>query len=189
MYEPVRYLPILADALQVLFGWWVVTLALVMALSRTMDVKRRQRWLRFGVLVGLLGGILGLVASGACLLGMANTPDAAVRASLTERLSGPYAWGLRLSLVTQLLWVATLVVARSRASWWLAWAVALVMSLPFERSVILITSLHRDYVPSGWTVPLQTWRLLLLPLMLLVSAPAMWFAQQRARHVNSDRSE
>jgi molybdopterin-containing oxidoreductase family membrane subunit len=69
-----------------------------------------------------------------------------------NRLSGPYApayWALILSnvLVPQLLWVP-----RVRSNVVLLWLIALVINIGMwlERFVIIVVSLHRDFLPSSW---------------------------------------
>ena len=74
------------------------------------------------------------------------------RFSQSNRMLGPYAWTYYLLiacnvLVPQLLWSA-----RVRSSPWLLLPIALVINLGMwtERFVIVVTSLHRDYLPSSW---------------------------------------
>jgi len=69
-----------------------------------------------------------------------------------NRMIGPYApafWSLILcnTLVPQLLWVRKI-----RMSPVLLWCIAIVANIGMwlERFVIVITSLHRDYLPSSW---------------------------------------
>jgi molybdopterin-containing oxidoreductase family membrane subunit len=69
-----------------------------------------------------------------------------------NRLSGPYApvyWSLILCniLVPQLLWVP-----RVRDNVLFLWVIALVINVGMwlERFVIIVVSLHRDFLPSSW---------------------------------------
>jgi molybdopterin-containing oxidoreductase family membrane subunit len=73
-------------------------------------------------------------------------------ALLRNRLAGPYAWsywGLLLcnGLIPQLLWLA-----RVRRNLGLLVAISLVINLGMwlERFVIVVGSLHRDFLPSAW---------------------------------------
>lgn len=180
MNEPLRYAALVAELAQGLFGWWIVILVLLWNVVHVSDAERWQRWLRNGLWVGIVGCALALTTFGAWCLQQAFSPDPEVRAALMARCSGPYAWGFWLSLFGHVLMVAVLVMAHARASWWLAWAVALLMSLPFERLVILITSLHRDYLPSSWKMYQQAVLHLVAPIALLLSALLMAWAQRRA---------
>lgn len=48
----------------------------------------------------------------------------------------------------------------------------------FERLVMVITSLHRDYLPTSWTL-YHTWLDLLTPIALLFCALLMWRTERR----------
>ena len=72
--------------------------------------------------------------------------------SQTNRMLGPYAWTYWLlvacNIVTpQLLWSQTV-----RSSPWVLFPIALVINLGMwaERFVIVVVSLHRDFLPSSW---------------------------------------
>jgi len=69
-----------------------------------------------------------------------------------NRMHGPYAyyyWALILcnGLTPQLLWIKKL-----RANLLVLWLISLVVSIGMwlERFVIVVTSLHRDFLPSSW---------------------------------------
>jgi molybdopterin-containing oxidoreductase family membrane subunit len=72
--------------------------------------------------------------------------------SQVNRLFGPYAlayWAMLTCnvLVPQVLWFG-----KARANTWILWVVSAVVLLGMwlERYVIVITSLHRDFLPSAW---------------------------------------
>lgn len=76
-----------------------------------------------------------------------------------NRSTGPYAWAFWTMLVCnvglpQLLWIKKL-----RRSIAFSVIIALIVSVGmwFERFVIIVTSLHRDYLPSSWTMFSPTW--------------------------------
>ncbi len=76
-----------------------------------------------------------------------------------NRALGPYAWGYWImfccnALVPQLLWIR-----RVRRSVWLMFPVIILVNVGmwFERFVIVVTSLHRDYLPSSWDMYVPTW--------------------------------
>lgn len=73
--------------------------------------------------------------------------------AISNRLFGPYAFGFWMYPIvyvgaTQLLWIARC--RRSRVIHWMV-ALLIVVMLSFERLIISITSLHRDYLPSSWS--------------------------------------
>jgi molybdopterin-containing oxidoreductase family membrane subunit len=72
--------------------------------------------------------------------------------SVWNRLTGPYRhyyWALMAcNIVTpQLLWFK-----RTRSTPWILWCIAMVVNagMWLERFVIVVTSLHRDFLPSSW---------------------------------------
>ena len=71
---------------------------------------------------------------------------------VTNRMVGPYApyyWSLIACNVVfpQLLWSS-----RVRANTWALWILSLVVGVGMwlERFIIVVTSLHRDFLPSSW---------------------------------------
>jgi hypothetical protein len=69
-----------------------------------------------------------------------------------NRITGPYWWAYWLSpvlwlIVTQLLWSKK--VAASKA---MRILISLIMIFDIEKFVIFMTSFHRDYLPSSWTM-------------------------------------
>jgi len=69
-----------------------------------------------------------------------------------NRALGPYAWGYWIMvscnvLIPQLLWLRGV---RSRMGVVLVICVLVNVGMWFERFVIIVTSLHRDYLPSNW---------------------------------------
>jgi hypothetical protein len=76
-----------------------------------------------------------------------------------NRALGPYAWSYWIMVgcnvvVPQLLWRGKL-----RVNPWALFAISILVNVGmwFERFVIIITSLHRDYLPSSWGMFVPTW--------------------------------
>ncbi len=76
-----------------------------------------------------------------------------------NRALGPYAWAYWTMvscnvLVPQLLWFKKI-----RRSAWLMYPIILLINVGmwFERFVITVTSLHRDYLPTSWDYYTPTW--------------------------------
>ena len=76
-----------------------------------------------------------------------------------NRMTGPYAWAYwtMVSCIVfggQLLWIRKL-----RTSPVALFLLSLVVNVGmwFERFVIIVTSLHRDFLPSNWTMYMPTW--------------------------------
>lgn len=76
-----------------------------------------------------------------------------------NRFSGPYAWSywtmMTCNVITpQLFWIKKI-----RTNLTLTFILSIIVNIGmwFERFVIITTSLHRDYVPSSWTMFHPTW--------------------------------
>jgi molybdopterin-containing oxidoreductase family membrane subunit len=77
---------------------------------------------------------------------------------IVNRVLGPYAWGYWImvgcnALVPQLFWSR-----RVRASIPVIFVVSILINVGmwFERFIIIVTSLHRDYLPSSWAMYMPT---------------------------------
>ncbi len=73
---------------------------------------------------------------------------------MLNRVTGPYGWVFGLMMlcnvvIPQLLWIKRI---RTNSLW--LWGISLVISFGmwFERFVIVVTSLHRDFLPSSWAM-------------------------------------
>jgi Ni/Fe-hydrogenase subunit HybB-like protein len=69
-------------------------------------------------------------------------------------ISGTYGWAGLLTitcniLIPQLLWFKR---CRTRYAWMIFVAVAVTVGMWFERFVIIVVSLHQDYLPSAWRI-------------------------------------
>ena len=76
------------------------------------------------------------------------------QASLLNRMTGPYRWAYWIMIgcnvvSAQLLWIRKL-----RTSLLFTFILSIVINIGmwFERFVIIVTSLHRDFLPSSWTM-------------------------------------
>ena len=69
-----------------------------------------------------------------------------------NRMTGPYAWAYWMlifcnGLVPQTLWIKRL---RTNTTWLFIMALIVSVGMWLERFVIIVTSLHRDFLPSSW---------------------------------------
>lgn len=76
-----------------------------------------------------------------------------------NRVSGPYWWAywtmMTCNVISpQLFWIRKI---RTSIVW--SWVLSIVVNIGmwFERFVIIVTSLHRDYIPSSWVMFYPTW--------------------------------
>jgi hypothetical protein len=170
----------LAEVLQAVFVFAIVVLA-VWRVIRPSSGNWRA-WLRACATIGICGGLLGTVVITGSMIDqfVSSSGDDSERYALINRWSGPYwwsFWGRPLSLI---IMSVLLFVARKRSSWWIAWTMALLLSILLGLLIIVITSLHRDYLPSSWMVLRPGWSALVVPIMLLFSAGLTLWAQWRA---------
>ena len=75
------------------------------------------------------------------------------RFTFINRAFGPYAWAywtmISCNVISpQLFWVKKI---RTSIPWMFALSIFVNIGMWFERFVIIVTSLHRDYLPSSWT--------------------------------------
>lgn len=80
-------------------------------------------------------------------------------AAFANRISGPYWWAywtmMTCNVVSpQLFWFKKI-----RTSIQISWVLSIVVNIGmwFERFVIIVTSLHRDFLPSSWAMFYPTW--------------------------------
>ena len=81
------------------------------------------------------------------------------RFAFINRAIGPYAWAYWIMMTCnvlspQLLWIKKL---RRNLIFTFILSIFINIGMWFERFVIIVTSLHRDYLPSSWTMYAPTW--------------------------------
>jgi molybdopterin-containing oxidoreductase family membrane subunit len=76
-----------------------------------------------------------------------------------NRFIGPYWWAACMMygcnvLMTQMMWSK-----KVRTNIPISWVLSIIVNIGmwFERFVIIVTSLHRDYIPSSWAMFYPTW--------------------------------
>jgi molybdopterin-containing oxidoreductase family membrane subunit len=81
------------------------------------------------------------------------------RFAFINRAVGPFAWGYWIMIscnvvVPQLFWFK-----RFRQNLALVWVLAILVNVGmwFERFVIIVVSLHREFIPANWSYYLPTW--------------------------------
>jgi len=81
------------------------------------------------------------------------------RFAFVNQAAGPFAWGYWIMIfcnvvVPQLFWFK-----RFRRNLALVWVLAILVNVGmwFERFVIIVVSLHREFIPANWSYYLPTW--------------------------------
>ena len=74
------------------------------------------------------------------------------RSTMWNRMTGPYWWAYWCLILTNILIPQLLWVKRVRANVVALWMLSIVINIGMwlERFVIIVTSLHRDFLPSSW---------------------------------------
>ena len=76
-----------------------------------------------------------------------------------NRFSGPYAWAYWIMMTCNVITPQLFWIKKIRINFTLTFILSIVVNIGmwFERFVIITTSLHRDYLPSSWTMFHPTW--------------------------------
>ncbi len=76
-----------------------------------------------------------------------------------NRVSGPYAWAYWIMMTCNVITPQLFWFKKIRTSIPISWILSIVVNIGmwFERFVIIVTSLHRDYIPSSWAMFYPTW--------------------------------
>ncbi|HWV73092.1 MAG TPA: NrfD/PsrC family molybdoenzyme membrane anchor subunit [Pseudosphingobacterium sp.] len=79
--------------------------------------------------------------------------------AFANRVAGPYWWAYWTMMTCNVISPQLFWVKRIRTSIPISWALSIVVNIGmwFERFVIIVTSLHRDYLPSSWAMFYPTW--------------------------------
>jgi molybdopterin-containing oxidoreductase family membrane subunit len=81
------------------------------------------------------------------------------RFAFLNRLHGPYAWGYWTMMICNVIVPQIFWSKKARNHIWLVWIVSILVNIGmwFERFVIIVISLHRDFLPSNWGYFVPSW--------------------------------
>ncbi|MGA1235744.1 MAG: NrfD/PsrC family molybdoenzyme membrane anchor subunit [Limisphaerales bacterium] len=81
------------------------------------------------------------------------------RFAFLNRLQGPYAWGYWTMMICNVIVPQVFWSKKARNHIWLVWIVSILVNIGmwFERFVIIVISLHRDFLPSNWGYFIPSW--------------------------------
>jgi molybdopterin-containing oxidoreductase family membrane subunit len=138
-----------------IFSGVAMVLTLVLVARKTMRLEDYITLRHIDVLCKLLlltSGIVGLAYATEFFSALYSTNPYEEFAFL-NRAFGPFGWAYAIMvscnvLIPQLLWFR-----RVRQSLWVVFPISLLINVGmwFERFVIIVTSLHRDFLPSNWS--------------------------------------
>ncbi len=138
-----------------IFSGVAMVLTLVLVARKTMRLEDYITIRHIDVMCKLLlltSGIVGIAYATEFFTALYSTGPFEEFAFL-NRAFGPFGWsyGIMVScnvLVPQLLWFR-----KVRSNLWMVFPISILINVGmwFERFVIIVTSLHRDFLPSSWT--------------------------------------
>ncbi len=171
-----RFLPYLAELAEFFQGSFILVLPLLILWRLFERDLTEQRWSNALNLCAWLGFVAAMLGFSYQLFWLATSPDVVGMR--------PHPWFWWLPLVLNIIPMAVLALRKNRRKWWVVWAMGLMVmlcipSVSFECIVIIITSMHRDYMPSRWTLLHRGWLYVAAPLAILVSAALMLWVQRR----------
>ncbi len=76
-----------------------------------------------------------------------------------NRAFGPYWWSYWIMMACNVIFPQTFWIRKFRRNLWWTFIVSILVNIGmwFERFVIVVTSLHRDYLPSAWSMYFASW--------------------------------
>jgi Ni/Fe-hydrogenase subunit HybB-like protein len=81
------------------------------------------------------------------------------RFAFVNRLQGPFAWGYWIMMTCNVVVPQVFWFRNARRTLWLVWIISILVNVGmwFERFVIIVISLHRDFLPSNWGYFIPSW--------------------------------
>lgn len=160
----------------ILLGFGIYSILLSLFLNR-LEKWNTELIKSFDNLACIIFSIGGLLIIGQLLIesfySITHTQDEYRPFKLINNFHGPYIltnWiqPISLLILTQLLWLKK--IKRNR---FIRFAIGIILILPYEKLVIIITSLHRDYLPSSWNMKSDSniifdWAIYLFVFVLIV---------------------
>lgn len=151
------------------FGIYSILLSLFLNRLEKWNTELIKSFDNLACIIFSIGGLL-LIES---IYSITHNQDEYRPFKLINNFHGPYIltnWVQPISLLilTQLLWLKK--IKRSR---FLRFTIGINLMLPYEKLVTIITSLHRDYLPSSWNMKSDSniifdWAIYLFVFVLIV---------------------
>ena len=150
----IRMIETIVDKLFVGFG--IYTFILVLTKSMVGEVKKR-RMMQFDSSACLMIAIAGVVYLFVIFFSLAvqflSSDDPIQSAELSDRLFGTYSLGYWMPsifiMVSQFLWFK-----RAREIATIRVIIGVLFLISIERIIVYVTSFHRDYLNSSWSIPI-----------------------------------
>lgn len=149
MIEQIVFIEVLCQDFFTAFGLYTILYAIVTIFTKNQKIKTiDEEAAKFISLIGIIFSIIWIL----CIVVELNILNEEAKAAMIRRMFGKY-W---IGFWTQpLLWIAitqALRYSRIRKNILIRLIISVFLILTIEKMVIIITSFHRDYLPSSWTM-------------------------------------
>lgn len=139
----------------------VQTLLLVMRKAMNLEAYVTRKHVEYmNIVIMVTGGIVAVAYATEFFMGWYSGVEYEYYTYMSVgAATGQYAWAFWALIICNILIPALLWFRPIRTSFFWAWAISIVINVGmwFERFDIIVLCLHRDYMPSGWTMFYPSW--------------------------------
>ncbi|MBX2983957.1 MAG: NrfD/PsrC family molybdoenzyme membrane anchor subunit [Flavobacteriales bacterium] len=139
----------------------VQTLLLIMRKAMNLEAYVTRKHVEYmNIVIMVTGGIVAVAYATEFFMGWYSGVEYEYYTYMSVgAATGQYWWAFWALMLCNILIPAMLWFRRIRTSFFWAWAISIVINVGmwFERFDIIVLCLHRDYMPSGWTMFYPSW--------------------------------
>ena len=139
----------------------VQTLLLIMRKAMNLEAYVTRKHVEYmNIVIMVTGGIVAVAYATEFFMGWYSGVEYEYYTYMSVgAATGQYWWAFWALMLCNILIPAMLWFPRIRRSFFWAWAISIVINVGmwFERFDIIVLCLHRDYMPSGWTMFYPSW--------------------------------
>ncbi|MBK9422043.1 MAG: polysulfide reductase NrfD [Flavobacteriales bacterium] len=139
----------------------VQTLLLVMRKAMKLEAYVTRKHVEYmNIVIMVTGGIVAVAYATEFFMGWYSGVEYEYYTYMSMgAATGQYSWAFWALIICNILIPGMLWFKPIRTSFFWAWAISIVINVGmwFERFDIIVLCLHRDYMPSGWTMFYPTW--------------------------------
>jgi Ni/Fe-hydrogenase subunit HybB-like protein len=139
----------------------VQTLLLVMRKAMKLEAYVTRKHVEYmNIVIMVTGGIVAVAYATEFFMGWYSGVEYEYYTYMSMgAATGQYSWAFWALIICNILIPGMLWFKAVRTSFFWAWAISIVINVGmwFERFDIIVLCLHRDYMPSGWTMFYPTW--------------------------------
>ncbi len=139
----------------------VQTLLLIMRKAMKLEAYVTRKHVEYmNIVIMVTGGIVAVAYATEFFMGWYSGVEYEYYTYMSVgAATGQYAWAFWALIICNILIPGMLWFKKVRTSFFWAWAISIVINVGmwFERFDIIVLCLHRDYLPSGWTMFYPSW--------------------------------